>query len=179
VRTRAITQNISSMARSSSSATGSILPLRASNWCRRRGCTPTAAMLLGRQTFEDFRGNGPQQTDHATGITDELDHVHTYVVSTTMIDPRWPSSTILASGLLDEVRALKDQPGRDIVVTGNIRVMGSIDAGLVDGYRLFVHPVAQGRGCRLVPDGDEVSRLRTVQSEAFGNGVALLRYACT
>src|SRR5699024_2995404 len=38
------------------------------------------AIVLGRQTFEDFRGFWPEQTDDATGITDELDQLDKYVV---------------------------------------------------------------------------------------------------
>jgi dihydrofolate reductase len=138
------------------------------------------AMLLGRQTFEDFRGYWPQQTDDTTGISEELNQVHKYVVSTTMTDPQWQNSTILASDWLDQVRDLKGQPGRDIVVTGSIRLCHAlIEAGLVDEYRLFVHPVVQGRGRRLFPDRCEIPQLRTVQSKAFRNGVALLHYAST
>ena len=136
------------------------------------------AMLLGRQTFEDFRGYWPQQTDDSTGITDELNEVHKYVVSTTMTDPQWQNSTILSDDWLGQVHALKDQPGRDIVVTGSIRLGHAlIAAGLVDEYRLFVYPVVQGRGRRLFPDGYEIPQLRTVRSEAYRNGVTLLHYA--
>ncbi len=45
------------------------------------------AMLLGRQTFEDFRNYWPRQTDDQTGITDELNQIQKYVVSSTMSDP--------------------------------------------------------------------------------------------
>ena len=45
------------------------------------------ALLVGRQTFEDFRGYWPKQTDDATGVTDYLNQVAKYVVSSTMTDP--------------------------------------------------------------------------------------------
>lgn len=51
------------------------------------------ALLLGRQTFEDFRGYWPKQTDDTTGITDYLNRVRKYVVSSTMADPDWRNST--------------------------------------------------------------------------------------
>ena len=50
------------------------------------------AMLLGRQTFEDFRSYWPNQSDDATGITAYLNGVTKYVVSTTMTDPEWENS---------------------------------------------------------------------------------------
>jgi dihydrofolate reductase len=46
---------------------------------------------------------------------------------------------------VEEVRGLKAEPGRDIVLTGSIRLCHTlIGAGLVDEYRLFVYPAVQG-----------------------------------
>jgi dihydrofolate reductase len=136
------------------------------------------ALLLGRQTFEDFRGYWPLQTDDSTGIAAELNAVHKYVVSSTMTNPRWQNSTILSGDWLARVRELKERPGREIGVTGSIRLCHSlIAAGLVDGYRLFVYPVVQGRGRRLFPDGYEIPRLDLVESTSFRSGVSLLHYA--
>ena len=135
------------------------------------------ALLLGRQTFEDFRGYWPQQTDDQTGITDELNQVQKYVVSSTMTDPEWQNSTVLTGDWIAQVRALKEHEGRDIGVTGSITLTHAlIESGLVDEYRLFVHPVVQGRGRRLFPDGYEVSRLRLLEARGFRSG-SPLRYA--
>jgi dihydrofolate reductase len=136
------------------------------------------ALLLGRRTFEDFRGFWPKQTDDHTGITDELNRVQKYVVSSTMTDPQWQNSTILTDDWLARVAELKEQPGGDIGVTGSIRVCHAlIEAGLVDEYRLFVYPVVQGRGRRLFPEGFEADRLRVVDVAGFDSGVTLLHYA--
>ena len=136
------------------------------------------ALLLGRRTFEDFRGFWPKQTDDHTGITDELNRVQKYVVSSTMTDPQWQNSTILTGDWLARVAELKEQPGGDIGVTGSIRVCHAlIAAGLVDEYRLFVYPVVQGRGRRLFPEGFEADRLRVVDVAGFDSGVTFLHYA--
>jgi dihydrofolate reductase len=136
------------------------------------------ALLLGRRTFEDFRGFWPKQTDDHTGITDELNRVQKYVVSSTMTDPQWQNSTILTGDWLARVAELKEQPGGDSGVTGSIRVCHAlIEAGLVDEYRLFVYPVVQGRGRRLFPEGFEADRLRVVDVAGFDSGVTLLHYA--
>ncbi|MGH3565712.1 MAG: dihydrofolate reductase family protein [Pseudonocardia sp.] len=58
-----------------------------------------------------------------------------------MTDPGWQNSTVLSGDPVEEVRALKGQPGQDIVVTGSITLCHTlIAAGLVDEYRLFVYP---------------------------------------
>jgi dihydrofolate reductase len=134
-------------------------------------------LLLGRQTFTDFRGYWPLQTDDQTGVAAHLDRVHKVVVSSTLGDPEWENSTVLGADWPDRVRALKEEDGGDIVVTGSLTLCPAlIEAGLVDEFRLFVHPAVQGRGRRVFPDGYETS-LRLVRSLTFGNGVVLLVYA--
>ncbi|MFP5022251.1 dihydrofolate reductase family protein [Pseudonocardia phyllosphaerae] len=135
------------------------------------------ATLLGRQTFTDFRGFWPKQTDDTTGITDYLNQVQKYVVSSTLTDPDWQNSTVLSGDPVAEVRALKEQDGADIVVTGSITLCHTlIEAGLVDEYRLFRYPVVQGRGRRLFPDGWSAD-LRLVETASFANGVSYTRHA--
>jgi dihydrofolate reductase len=144
----------------------------------RRQDATADAFLTGRQTFEDMRGYWPKQTDDRTGITDYLNRVHKYVVSSTMTDPQWENSTVLSGDPVTEVRALKDGPGQDIVVTGSITLCHAlVRAGLVDEYRLFVYPVVQGRGRRLFPDGYEQPVLRLLDAKAFRSGITYSRYA--
>ena len=77
------------------------------------------------------------------------------------------------------MQALKDAPGRDIVVTGSISLCHAlINAGLVDEYRLFVYPVVQGRGRRLFPEGFQLPRLGVLDAKAF-RGVTYDCYAPT
>jgi dihydrofolate reductase len=134
--------------------------------------------LVGRQTFEDLRSYWPNQSNDATGITDYLNRVHKFVVSSTLTDPGWQNSTVLSGDVIDEIRSLKEQPGKDIVVTGSITLCHAlIEAGLVNEYRLFVYPVVQGRGRRLFPDGFELPRLRLLDAKSFRSGITHLRYA--
>jgi dihydrofolate reductase len=144
----------------------------------RRQSDQTEALLLGRQTFEDFRGYWPKQTDDATGIADSLNRVQKYVVSSTMTELEWQNSSVLSGDPVQNALSLKQQPGGDIVVTGSIRLCHAlIGAGLVDEYRLFVYPVVQGRGRRLFPDGLEIPKLRLVEGTGFRSGVTYSRYA--
>lgn len=136
------------------------------------------ALLLGRQTFEDFRGYWPEQTEDPTGITAYLNRVQKHVVSSTLTDPGWEPTTVLTGDPVAAVRGLKAQPGQDIVVTGSITLCHALVAArLVDEYRLFTYPVVQGRGRRLFPEGVEVPRLRRLDAKAFRNGVTYAAYA--
>ncbi|TDC93861.1 dihydrofolate reductase family protein [Actinomadura sp. 7K507] len=134
------------------------------------------ALLVGRNTFESFRGFWPAQTDDPTGVSAYLDTVDKYVVSSTLDDPGWQNSTVLRGPLADEVKALKEAPGRDIVATGSIRLVHAlIAAGLVDEYRLFVFPVVVGHGARLFESG--AVRLELLETRPFHSGAVLLRYS--
>lgn len=136
------------------------------------------ALLLGRRTFEDFRGYWPEQDDDSTGVADYLDQVAKYVVSSTLADPGWANSTVLRGDPVAEVAALKAGSGRDIVLTGSIALAHMlIAAGVVDEFRLTVYPTVQGRGRRLFPDGLTLPRLTVIEpARTFPSGVTLLKY---
>jgi dihydrofolate reductase len=135
------------------------------------------AFLTGRHTFEAMRGYWPEQTEDPTGVTAYLNDVPKYVVSSMINDPQWQNTTVLSGDPIQQVRALKEQQGQDIVITGSISLCHTlIEAGLVDEYRLFVYPVVQGRGRRLFPDGFEVAKLQLLESRTFGD-IVYLRYA--
>jgi dihydrofolate reductase len=135
------------------------------------------ALLLGRVTFDEFRGYWPLQTHDTTGITDHLNRVQKYVVSRTLQDPAWENTTVLSNAPLDEVRALKARVDGEIGVTGSITLVhGLIAAGLVDEYRLFVYPVVVGRGRRLFEDATNVAKLEFVEAKPYRSGVVLLIY---
>ena len=135
------------------------------------------ALLVGRQTFEAFRSFWPEQLDDATGISDYLNRVPKYVVSSTLTNPRWQNTTVLSGDPVDEVRELKQRTGRDIVITGSISLCHTlITAGLIDEYRLFTYPVAQARGRRLFP-ADHLSGLSLLAARAFDSGITYSRYA--
>jgi dihydrofolate reductase len=129
-------------------------------------------LLLGRVTFEQFRGYWPQQKEDSTGITAHLNSVSKYVVSRTLQEPAWENTTVLRGQLEEEVERLKREPGGEIGVTGSISVVHSlIAAGVVDEYRLFFYPVVHGRGATLFQDARRVgnSSLSSVRPSDQGS----------
>jgi dihydrofolate reductase len=71
-----------------------------------------------------------------------------YVLSSTLTSANWSRTRFLRG--LNEVAALKEQPGKDIYLIGGARTVASlIDAGLVDELRLHVHPLIAGEGKAL------------------------------
>ena len=127
----------------------------------------TAALLLGRVSYEAFAPVWPTMDDFAG-----YNAMPRYVVSTTLTegDERWPA-TVLSS--LDEVAALKQTEGGPIAVHGSATLaQGLADAGLVDRYHLLVFPLLLGAGRRLFGTSDvDATKLSLVEHEVYSNGI--------
>jgi dihydrofolate reductase len=133
-------------------------------------------LLLGRRTFEEFRGFWPGRDD-PVGISKHLDSVHKHVVTSTLSEPGWENSSVIDADLLDYVRSLREEEGAEVGVTGSISVCHQLlEAGLVDEIRLFLHPVVMGGGRQLFPDGMPSTDFELAESRPFRSGVVLLRY---
>ncbi|MCT2581652.1 dihydrofolate reductase family protein [Actinophytocola sp. S1-96] len=137
----------------------------------------TGSLLLGRRTYEDFHGYWPHQPADNPYVP-LLNETMKYVASTTLTEPLpWRNSTLLAGDLPRAVTALKERPGKDIVVLGSgdlLRTLMRHD--LVDEYVLLIHPLVFGSGRRLLGDGVPPARLRLVDSVTTGTGVVLATY---
>ncbi len=130
------------------------------------------ALLLGRKTWQihgEAFGPHPDQ-DPFGGMTK-------YVVSTTLQSVAlWPNSILIRGNILDEVRKLKDQPGKNIIMDGSSVLLHSlIENDLVDEYMLHVYPLVLGMGKRLFPEGKRVN-LKLIESSATPTGVVYQRY---
>jgi dihydrofolate reductase len=95
------------------------------------------------------------------------------VYSRTLEHADW-NTTIVRGVVVDEVEALKAEPGGDLSLGGADLAATFMRLDLVDEYRVYVHPVVIGAGKPLF-QGVRID-LRLVESRAFGNGVVLLRY---
>jgi len=133
--------------------------------------------LLGRVTYEMFAAYWPFQTHNEFGIADKLNSERKFVVSSTLEKVEWNNSTLIKGNVAEEIRKLKQQPGGDIRVVGSATLVQSLmKAGLIDEFRLMVHPLVLGRGKRLFNDGMETTGLKLVEAKTFSSGVVLLRY---
>jgi dihydrofolate reductase len=98
------------------------------------------------------------------------------VVFSTTLDRVEGNSRLAQDDVVEEVRRLKEQPGKDIAVGGAGLASTFMRLGLIDEYRPFVHPVVLGGGTPYLPPLDERISLRLVETRTFGMGVAYLRY---
>jgi dihydrofolate reductase len=133
------------------------------------------AQLLGRVTYDGFAKAWP--TMEGTGeFGEKMNGMPKFVVSTTLESPEWNNTSVLrgGDGLVQEVNALKEQFGGDILVAGSARLAQSLLANdLVDELHLMVFPIVLGGGKRLFADGPEATTLSLVDTKQTGDVVIL------
>lgn len=133
------------------------------------------ALLLGRKTWQIH--GGAFETMDGNPFADVLNGLHKYVVSTTLPDASaWRNSTLISGNVVDDVRTLKEQPGKTIYVDGSSVLVHTLARhDLVDEYNLLLYPLVLGSGKKLFPDDQRVN-LRLIESRPFPSGVVLMRY---
>jgi dihydrofolate reductase len=132
------------------------------------------ALLLGRRTYEFLAGLWPSRGGE---LADRLNSLPKYVVSSTLEDPGWNTSTVLKGDVTTEVSTLKRDLNGEMVVYGSARLARTlIEHDLVDELRLMVYPVVLGAGERLFGETSDKKPMRLVDTQTVGDGVAILTY---
>ena len=133
------------------------------------------ALLLGRRTWQIHGAAFEPMAGDPFG--DVMNDIRKYVVSTTLESATaWRNSTLIRDDVIDAVRRLKAEPGRNIMLDGSSVLAPALaDHDLVDEYRLHVYPLVLGTGKRLFAR-DRRIELKLVQSKPLPIGVLFLRY---
>jgi dihydrofolate reductase len=132
------------------------------------------ALLLGRTTYEGFAAAWPSMQGE---FADKFNNMPKYVVSSTLSEPAWMNTTVLAGDVVTEVAKLKDSLAGEISVHGSAQLAQTLlEHSLVDELRLMVFPVVLGSGKRLFAAGEEKQTLRLSSSKTVGDGIAILIY---
>jgi dihydrofolate reductase len=142
------------------------------------GIGATSAYLFGRRTYEKMLGFWPHQPD-SNPMAAHLNATPKYVATRTLGDDdlTWPHSHVLDGELMPAVQRLKTGGDGTLALLGSgVLVEELIALGLVDGYRLFLHPLLLGTGKRLFRAMDAPIRLRLAGAEQTSTGVVMLSY---
>ena len=140
------------------------------------------AILYGRITYQLMENFWPTIVEKPTGQKDMDDfamaihNVPKILFSHTLHSVSWENTRLAKNSLEEEVRALKQQPGKDIFVGSPSLIASLTRLRLIDQYQLCVHPVILGRGLPLFKDISERSVLKLTKTKTFGTGVMALYY---
>jgi dihydrofolate reductase len=133
-------------------------------------------MLLGRKTWQ---GHGAAFDPMPAGdpFGDAMKAIRKYVVSTTLTSTSlWRNSNLISRNVVEEVRKLKEQPGKNIIMDGSSVLAHALEENdLIDEYALHVYPIVLGSGKRLFPSGKRIE-LRLVEAAPIPSGVVFMRY---
>jgi dihydrofolate reductase len=131
------------------------------------------AQLFGRRTYEFLAARWPSRNGE---LADRLNDMPKYVVSSTLKDPDWNNSTVLAGDVKQEVSKLKEELNGEIVVAGSIRLVRTLmENDLVDELRLMIYPVVLGAGERLFGETSDQRPVRLVETRTVDD-LAYLTY---
>src|SRR5579872_5214273 len=133
-------------------------------------------LLLGRKTWQ-IHGGAWEPMAAGDPFADVMNAMPKYVVSTTLTSTAaWRNSTLVSGNVAEEVRALKAQAGKNILIDGSSVLIHSLAQNdLIDEYHLLVYPVVLGGGKKVFPDGVRLN-LRLVEARPVPSGVVLTRY---
>jgi len=134
------------------------------------------AFLLGRTTYEIMTAYWPQVIDDDE-VARKLNTLPKHVASTTLSTVTWNNSTLIRGDVAEEVGKLKGEPGRELQVHGSGKLAQTLmQHGLIDKYRLWIHPLVLGRGKRLFPDRESPLALKLIETKTTGTGVVIHVY---
>jgi dihydrofolate reductase len=136
------------------------------------------AMLLGRVTYQEFASSWPGVSSEDQPFAEYMNNTPKYVVSRTLEEPlEWSNSTLIKGNVAEEIARLKQQPGKNIGITGSATLVQSLlREDLLDELGLMVHPVVVGSGKRIFEEGGDPKGLTLVDSKTFSTGVVYLTY---
>jgi dihydrofolate reductase len=150
-------------------------------------------VLFGRRTYELFAQFWPHAADDA-GAADPhgarqlspeqramargLNEMTKLVFSTTLRDVTWKNSRIVRTLDPAEIQAMKQQPGKDMIIFGSGSIVSQLTQHrLIDEYQVIVSPLILGRGQPLFTALPKRVRLDLLEAQGFRSGNVLLRYA--
>lgn len=138
--------------------------------------------LLGRATGEGMAiywptvTSNPESKEEDKWMADKLNNLPKVVFSKTITSINWTNVRV-ANDIVEEVRELKKEPGKDIMIYGGAGIVSSfIRENLIDEYHLFINPVVIGKGKAIFGDINEKMKLKLVNTTTSNTGIVILQY---
>jgi dihydrofolate reductase len=141
-------------------------------------------ILFGRKTYQLMESYWPvvaknqSETKVVNEFAQTIDALDKIVFSKTLSRVDWKNTKLSTTNIEEEIPKLKQQPGKDIFIDGLSIASHLTRLGLIDEYRIAVHPVVAGRGPRMLDTTELKERLhlQLVESKTFRSGVVVLHF---
>ena len=137
-------------------------------------------LIFGRITYQMMASYWPTPEAMASdpAVAGRMNDIPKIVFSKTLDSVDWNNTRLVKADAVEEVRGLKEQPGKDLFIFGSADLAATFTrAGLIDEYRVIINPVVLGKGQPYFKDADHRLTLQLLNARMFRNGNALLYYA--
>lgn len=139
------------------------------------------AILYGRITYELMQFwqpfiKNPSSEQSMNDFAAAIDKIPKIVFSNTLKETGWESATLATQSLEEVVVALKEQPGRDILVGCRSLIIQLINLNLIDEFQLCVYPVVVGKGLPLFEQIKDRIQFKLLKTNVFSSGSIILYY---
>ncbi len=136
---------------------------------------PTAAGMI---PYWSSVAQNPSASKTERDIAEAVNKLHSIIISNTPEKLEWANAELLLAkndnDLIEGVRKIKQQPGRDLAVPGGVRTVQTfVRLGLIDEYIFMVHPVALGNGKSVFTSRVE---LELVSAKTYKSGIMRICY---
>jgi len=110
-------------------------------------------------------------------VADGMNNLEKVVFSRTLNEVSWKNTRLVKSGLVDEVKKMKNEPGEGMVILGSGTIVSQLtDARLIDEYQLIFNPLVLGDGRTLFEGLKEKVTLKRTKTRTFQNGNVVMSY---
>ena len=135
-------------------------------------------LLFGRKTYELMKfWSTPEAEDAAPEIARFMNEKLKIVASHEPFDPGWNKVRAISGNVVGEIKNLKKQPGKNIIMFGsNTLCVSLMQEGLIDEFQTVVNPVAFGDGTSLFKGLSMKEELTLMETQLFKSGAILLTY---
>lgn len=138
--------------------------------------------LYGRRSYELMVRYWPNaettpRSERDLAFARKMNALPKVVLSRTLEQATWRNTRIVKDRVLETLTALKREPGKPLVAWAGASLVGTLtQLGLVDEYRLIVHPVLLGGGTPWFRDIPGTQKLELVRTTQLGKGLVVLCY---
>jgi dihydrofolate reductase len=142
----------------------------------------TGTLLYGRVTYQLMESYWPLIVKNPTGNQAEddfavlIDDIQKIVFSRTLHHVDWKNTTLKNEVLAEDILALKQQAGKDMLAGSPGMIVALAQLGLIDEYQLAVHPVLLGSGLPLFKNLSIRIDLILLRTKTFACGAVVLYY---
>lgn len=139
------------------------------------------ALLYGRRLYEVMASYWPTADTNPSARDYEVEFARIWketpkIVFSRTLETVAGNSRLVRDGVEEEIRKLKAEPGQDLEIGGATFAATTMRLGLVDEFRILIHPFVLGGGKPFFPLLERPIQLKLIETRTFGSGVVYLRY---